>query len=313
MGIMFERKEEMGRLLLAYIILCSIFGTTFLAVKIGINAGFAPFMYAGVRFLIAGLIIVTYAHSQGLLRSLKSMDWRDIAAVGVAMTTVKFAALYWALQYIPSGTSALLVAVFPIMVMLAGYLMERTQISRLQRIGLALGLFGVFLIVNPTGIHGNGWILGAGAIMIGEFVNALGAVYSRRIFSRGIPPVVLNGIQMVVGSIGLILMSVLWENSPFPAEHMLTGWGALIYLVVFGSIIGAGIYYWLIKMINPLIPSTWSYVSPVIAMMVGVVVLNETITARGLFGAVVVITGVVLTNFEAFSNIIRSGRIARQG
>jgi drug/metabolite transporter (DMT)-like permease len=297
--------------IIAYIILCSIFGTTFLAVKSGINAGFAPFMFAGLRFLIAGLVLVSYTGIRGMLRGLGKQDWLQVGLIGLAMTTGKFAALYWAMQYISSGSSALLVAIFPIMVVIASYLIQRDRITGLQRLGLLLGFAGVYLIVDMR-VAGNGWIVGAAAIMAGEFINAMGAVYSRQVLNRGISPVVLNGVQMLVGSIGLIVLSLLWETAPLPSLDPRLGWLAMWYLVVAGSIIGAGIYYWLIKMMGPLIPSTWSYVSPVIALVVGMVVLNETVTTRSWFGAAVVLTGVVLTNYEAFSGLWRMKMHAEQ-
>ena len=289
-------------MVIGYIILCSIFGTTFLAIKAGINAGFAPFMFAGLRFLIAGTLLMMYAGACGMLGNLQRSDWIQTGLIGVAMTTVKFAALYWAMQYIPSGSSALIVAIFPIMVVIASFLIKRERISGLQRTGLVLGFIGVYLIVD-MGAAGSGWIAGVLAIMAGEFVNAVGAVYSRQVLRRGIPPVVLNGIQMLIGSLGLILLSLFSEAAPLPDANPQAGWLALGYLVLVGSIIGAGIYYWLIKMMGPLIPSTWSYVSPVIALVIGMVFLNETVTGRSWLGAAVVLTGVVLTNLEAFTGI----------
>ncbi len=292
-------------MIIGYMVLCLIFGTTFLAIKTGINAGFSPFMFAGLRFLAAGVLIYLYALRKNLIRGLHRNDWREIVLIGLAMTTVKFAALYWALQFIPSGSSALLVAIFPIMVVLASYLINRETITALQRIGLVLGFLGVYLIVDMR-VAGTGWIIGAAAIMVGEFINAVGAVWSRKVLNRGIPPVVLNGIQMLAGSIGLIILSLISETSPLPDSNPLAGWLALLYLVVAGSIVGAGIYYWLIQGMGPLIPSTWSYVSPVIALFVGYLVLNESLTGRGLAGAAVVLAGVVLTNYEAFVAIWRS-------
>ena len=231
-------------MIIAYLILCSIFGTTFLAVKTGINAGFAPFMFAGLRFLAAGLLLVSYTGMRGMLRGLGKQDWLQVGLIGLAMTTGKFAALYWAMQYISSGSSALLVAIFPIMVVIASYLIQRDKITGLQRFGLLLGFAGVYLIVDMR-VAGNGWILGAAAIMAGEFINAVGAVYSRQVLNRGIAPVVLNGVQMLVGSIGLIVLSLFWETAPLPTLDPRLGWLALWYLVVAGSIIGAGIYYWI--------------------------------------------------------------------
>lgn len=288
-------------MLVAYCVMCLIYGTTFLAIKLGMNAGFAPFMFAGLRFVLAGCLLMAYLALTGTRRPADRRDYGRIALVGLCMTTAKFAALYWAQQHLPTGSAALLVATFPIMVTIVSYFADRKKLTPLQLTGLAGGFGGVALLMLPklTGQLTPYWLYGAAAIMAGEFINACGVIVSRRLLAGGLSPAYLNGLQMLFGSAGLLAVSLLTEPNPFPAGSWTTGTAALLYLAGAGSVVGAGIYYWLIKMINPVIPSTWSYVSPVIALGVGRLVLRESLHPLAAAGSVVILGSVVLTNYEA--------------
>lgn len=297
-------------MLIAYCIMCLIFGTNYLALKIGLNAGFSPFMFAGLRFSSAGTLILVYL----LLRKVPLLSNRRnigmAAVIGLCMTTVRYAALYWATQYLPIGSSALLVAVFPIMVTIVDYLLNGHRLSRMQMLGIAISFGGVGLLIAPklSGHLSGPWLIGALAIIAGEFVAAIGQILSRRVLSRGLAPVFLNGLQMLFGSLGLLFISVLVEPNPFPAGQWTTGAAVLFYQVFLGSILGGGIYYWLVKVLNPLLPSTWSYVAPVIAMLVGFFFLRESLSPLGILASAVVLAGVFITNYEALGGALRAGK-----
>jgi drug/metabolite transporter (DMT)-like permease len=218
------------------------------------------------------------------------------------MTTITFAALYWAEQYISSGLAALLSATGPLMIILMSFLLEKKLITRMQWIGLLVGFIGVYLIVLPK-LHeelSTSWLFGALSIVGAEFFYALGAIRSRRMLSGDVSPWMLNGFQMLFGSIGLLVASFLFETSPLHVADKETGTIALLYLIFFGSIVASGIYYWLVKVTNPLFPSTWLYVSPVIALIVGYLFLQETVHPLGIVGSIAILGGVFLTNYEAF-------------
>lgn len=281
----------------AYLLMCLIYGTTFLAIKLGMMEGFAPFFFAGIRFAAAGLLVIgcLLAVKAALPRSKRA--YVDLIRLGICMTFLPFAALYWGEQHISSGFAALLTAFGPISVFLFGLLLERKRSAALQWLGILLAMFGLYLVVLPNldiGVSA-AWILSAAVILLSEVAYAWGAIFSKRLLSQGITPMAMNGFQMFFGSLGLLLLSLIWEPEPLPSAATPTAIGSLLYLILFGSL-ASSLYYWLIKRTNPLFPSTWLYVSPVIALVVGYLVLGEPIYPLSAAGTVLVIAGVVLTN-----------------
>jgi drug/metabolite transporter (DMT)-like permease len=289
-----------------YVLMCLIFGTTFLAIKLGINAGFAPFMFAGLRFGTAAILILAFLGIKKIQFPRSLTVYVELAYVGICMTGITFAALYWAEQYISSGLAALLSATGPLMLLIMGMLVDRKKCSFMQLIGAFVGIIGVYLIVLPKMEGGmtNSWLQGAIAIVTAEFFYAIGAIHSRRILSGSMTPLMMNGFQMLFGSFGLIMASFCLESQPFGMVDLTQAIVSLLYLIFIGSIVAQGIYYWLVKATNPLFPSTWLYVSPVIALFVGYLILGETAHPISIIGAFAVLGGVYLTNYQQLKGMI---------
>ena len=289
-------------MLFAYLLMCLIYGTTFLAIKLGLNAGFSPFFYAGTRFFVAAVLVLLFLFFRRQRFPSRPRDYIEMISVGLCMTGIEFAAVYWAEQFVSSSFTALLAASTPLMVTLVTVMVYRKKIPLVEKFGILLGFIGVSLIVWPELAKGvmitKQWIIGVVVILVAEFFYALGTVQSRSVIERGVSPAVMNGVQMLAGSLFLLILSFLFEPHPFPSGG-LTQEAVLpfLYLIVFGSLIASSIYYWLVKVTNPLFPSTWTYVSPVIAVIVGYLLLSETVYAVTLIGAGVVLAGVFLTNY----------------
>ncbi|MBA4494900.1 DMT family transporter [Paenactinomyces guangxiensis] len=292
----------------AYIFMCLIFGTTFLAIKVGIQSGAAPFMYAGVRFAAAGVMILLYLIIRKISFPKELKSYLNLAFTGLCMTAIPFGALYWGEQYVSSGMAALLTATGPFMITAIQSVNEKRLPHFVQFAGLCAGLIGVYLVVLPhleAGFSSVG-LKGALAIVGSEFAFALGTIRSRKLLARGMTPLMLNGFQMFFGSLGLILASLLFETNPFS----LSGGsglaiGSLLYLILFGSIVAQGIYYWLVQRTNPVFPATWLYLSPLIALLVGFLFLNERVHWLGITGSLLILAGVFLTNFKDWRKMLR--------
>jgi drug/metabolite transporter (DMT)-like permease len=144
---------------------------------------------------------------------------------------------------------------------------------------------------------GSASLQGSLVIIASEVAFGLGAIYSQKLITQGVSSMTLNGFQLFFGSIGLFILSLLFEPNALQLNQVsILGVGALLYLTVFGSLIAHGIFYWLIERTNPLFPSTFLYVSPMIALFVGYVWIHEKIHLGGLIGSVVIIFGVFFTN-----------------
>ncbi|WP_050809851.1 EamA family transporter [Desulfosporosinus sp. OT] len=282
-----------------YGLMCLIFGTTFLAIKIGIEAGAPPFLFAGMRFFVAGVIVlVAVKLTQGEI-SVKAGKRTDVFLVGIFMTGTMFGCLYWGERYISSSIAALLAATTPIMIGIVEWLQGSRESMGIKACGLLISFVGVAFAVLPAlGVEvTKEALLAVFVILAAEVGCVFGTMTAKRVLSTGLNPFVLNGWQMLIGGTALILFSLVTEPAKEVINyHVFWSWA---YLVVFGSLAGHGSYYWLVHRAGPLLPSTWTYISPVIAQFVGFYVLAEYLSGYSFIGLSLVLGGVFLVSKAA--------------
>lgn len=291
-----------------YIWMCLIFGTTFLAIKIGIDEGMPPFFSAGLRFTIAGMILFGWMCWKR--KAKVSLVFRkEIFVTALGLTFGNFAALYWAEQYISSGMAAVLTATGPMMIILIQVLFYRQRTTLLSMIGCVIGLIGVILLVWPHFFtKGTTFLLvGCLVILIGEMFYAISVVYSKQVMKNlgDISPIALNAAQMLIGGVLLLLLSVCTEPINFDYFGSVKSIGSMLYLIIVGSMVGHSLFYWLVTKTNPVFPSTWLYVSPLIAVLIGMVFYGEKIELISWLGIFTVLAGIILTNAEFLQTILR--------
>ena len=290
-----------------YIFMCLIFGTTFLAIKIGVDAGVLPFLSAGLRFFIAGLLLFSFMvwREKTTIRLL----WRkEMFFTGVCLTFGTFAALYWAEQYVTSGIAAVLSATGPMIIIVIQTLVLKQQGNRQSLIGCAVGVIGVTLLIIPSfSIEiSTFWMVGCFAIIVGELFYAIGTIYTKHVIQKfeTTSPIALNAVQMMYGGILLIILSFFTENIQFDNLLSFASMGSLLYLIIVGSMIGHSIYYWLVSRTNPIFPSTWLYISPLIAVVLGVIFYQEYLSWLTGIGTLTIIVGTVLVNYETLKKLL---------
>ncbi|WP_175640642.1 DMT family transporter [Metabacillus schmidteae] len=292
-----------------YFFMCFIFGTTFLAIKIGVDSGLTPFFSGGVRFFLAGFLIFSFM----LLREKKLFHLlfrKELFFSGVGLTFGTFSTLYWAEQYVTSGIAAVLSATGPMMIILIqGFLLrEKARINSL--LGCVLGTIGVVLLVQQSVSMdiSSLWLVGCVVILIGEVFYAAGTIYTRKVTKifEETSPIALNAVQMMYGGILLLVLASFTEDIQISALYQPASSGSLIYLIVAGSMIGHSLYYWLISKTNPVFPSTWLYISPLIAMALGVLFYGEHFSIVTGLGAITIVFGIILINFPTLRNIFSS-------
>ena len=272
-----------------------IWGSTYLAIRWGV-AEIPPFLMAGVRFLAAGAVFVALAARWGAARP-TGYHWLTTGLIGVLMATGGNGLVSWALQRIPSGLGALLVAMVPFWVALADWLRPRGGRPPGQVIlGLAIGFTGVALLVNPSDIGGAHSLdaVGAGAVIVASLLWAAGSVYSRYA-PQPASHWLSAGMQMLGGSAALLVISVLsgeWTGLDWSTVSP-TAFGAWIYVAAFGSV-AYGSYLWLLKASTPPKAATYAYVNPVIALVLGYLLAGETLTLWSFGCSTVVVVGVLL-------------------
>ncbi|MFD0669883.1 DMT family transporter [Cohnella sp. GCM10027633] len=286
-----------------YALMCMIFGTTFLAIKIGIEAGLPPFLTAGLRFTAAGLVLLGWMLLKGKVR-LSLLLRKELVFIGLGSTFMTFAALYWAEQHVDSGIAAILSATGPMIILgLQALVTKQAQgFGRSAYVGCMIGFAGVIVLLLPKLVVGGDslWVIGCVLILLGEVGYAAGSLLTRRVIVQlnEVSPIAINAVQMLYGGLALLVLSSFSERMSVAPFLTLSGAGSLFYLIVIGSMLGHSLYAWLIKATNAFFPSTWLYVSPLIAMVLGVLIYREHVSIYSILGSLLVIGGVVVTNIR---------------
>lgn len=275
-----------------------IWGSTYLAIRFAIES-IPPFSMAGVRFLVAGLILMGWARARGVPAPTRAQV-RDGAVVGGLLLLGGNGAVVWAEQWVPSGLVALLVATVPLWMVLLDWLWsDGARPSAGLWGGLVWGLFGVGLLVSGREMGGGGSreLAGGLVVLFGALSWAAGSIYSR---SARVPPAprMATALQMLWG--GGMLLAVGGATGEWPrwaaATPSTRSVLALAYLVVFGSLVAFAAYIWLLTVTTPARVSTYAYVNPVVALVLGWALAGEPLTPRTGVAAAVILSAVLVLN-----------------
>ncbi|RRB07226.1 EamA family transporter [Larkinella rosea] len=298
MNTALAKKPHPSRLKLwsALISVYILWGSTFLFVHF-MTEKMPPLYMASIRLSTAGLILYLYARFTGTPVPARK-QWISAGIIGFLLLTIANGSTSMALQYVPSSIAALLAALVPLFIILFNWIsFNHKRPSNLSLAGLAVGLVGVSLLIQPTdanvsSMH-NTWI-GIGLIMVANVAWAIGTLLSARLHLPS--QLISSAIQMLIGGGVLFLFSMLTENvsldsiSNAPTKAI----GALIYLIIFGSIIGFSSFAWLARNASPSLVSTYAYVNPVVAMILGWALAGESLTINSVMAALIILSGVIL-------------------
>jgi len=282
--------------LLAYAIIYFVWGSTFLAIRIGV-AQVPPFLLAGMRFLVAGLAIYFWmvAHGQP---SPTPQQWTSAFLLALLIFVMDYGLLFWAEQRVPSGLAAVMLATVPACMALAEIIILRTQRLTLRlTLALLIGLAGVAVLMSRSLNLGGPAIDTAGAIAL--IVAAIAwSIAAALTLKLPLPSskVMNSGAQMLAGGILLFLTSAaLGEFRNFhPAVVSRAAWLSLLYLIIAGSIIAFTAYIWLIHYQSPTKVGTYAYVNPVIAVLLGYFFAGEFVGTRTVLGTLFVLISVIV-------------------
>ena len=282
-------------IVLAYGAIYVIWGSTYLAILFAIDS-IPPFLMAGMRFLIAGSMLIVWMRLRGAPRA-SWHQWRSAGIIGFLLLVVGNGALSWAEQRVPSGIAALIIASIPAMVVILEFLTSGLRPSVATTGGLSLGSVGTLVLVDPARLTGSGGVdlVGAGVLMVGSLSWAYGSLYSRRA-PQASPALQSTGMQMLSGGILLLVVSaVSGELTSFSVGSVtVKSILAVGYLVVFGSMVAFSSYIWLLKVSTPARVSTNAFVNPLLALVLGWLFAGEELNARVMVASVLTIVAVAL-------------------
>ena len=287
-------------LIAAFAAVYIFWGSTYLAIKYAIET-LPPFLMAGGRFVVAGAILFAVAKFSRDYEKPKLAHWKTSFIVGTLLLLGGNGGVVFAERYISSSLAALLVATEPFWIVILTWLWLKGARPNLKVVsGLVLGFFGVWLLIS--GQHASGadannsmQLFGTIAVIAAAMCWATGSIYGLR---APVPKsaILTSGMQMLSGGAVLLLVSLIsGEMSKFDlAQVSNASWLGLIYLIVFGSLVGFTAYSWLLKNAQPAMVATYAYVNPVVAVLLGWLFAGESFSAQMLVGAGVIVGSVVL-------------------
>lgn len=275
----------------AYLTVCVVWGSTYLAIRVGVG-DLPPFLFAGVRHLLAGLLLAAFCAATGQAFPRERRVLFDHALVGLLLLAVANGLVVWAEQWVNSSVAALLVATVPLFAAWLGALTGGRRVGPLGWLGLLIGLLGVALLAGPAAPQGGRWLAGAAVLLLASFSWALGSVYAQRRRANG---AILPGISLQMLAAGIALIAAgLALGQAAGVRPTACGLAALAYLVLIGSLLGYCAYVYLLRNMPAARAATYAYVNPAVAVVLGYLVLGEPITARMLAALPLILGGVLL-------------------
>ncbi len=285
-----------ARVIAAFAAIYLIWGSTYLAIRLAIDT-LPPFLMAGTRFIIAGAVLFIWARARGVPAPTRR-NWLGAAAIGALLLTFGNGAVVWSEQRVPSGLVALVVATVPVWTVVVEWIRPGGhRPTGGVVVGLLVGLGGVALLVAPGRIAGGARIdpVAAMALTFGSIAWSVGSVYSKR---APLPrsPQLATAMEMLSGGVGLLLGGLVsGELAAFaPAGVTLRSALAMLYLIVFGSLIAFTAFVWLLGVSTPARVSTYAYVNPAVAVILGWALAGEPLSARTLIAAAIIVAAVVM-------------------
>lgn len=279
---------------IVWLILCGIWGSTWLFIKIGL-ADLPPFTFAALRFVLASSILGLMIFARGVRWPRSRFDWILIAVSGALQFALNYGLVFWGEQHISSGLAAVLQSTFPVFGFLIAHMyLPYERMTTAKLIGVLLGFSGVVVIFSDQlTIAGHMALLGSVALVASAFFGSYSNVLVKA-YGQKIDPQVLAAGQMICGFPPLLILGLLTEGNPFRFHWTWMAMMSLAYLVIVGSVVAFALYYWLVRHMDVTNTMLIALVTPVVAVVLGMIVLHEKLNWRLFAGGACIISGIGL-------------------
>lgn len=302
-GLKRRRLASGMKLLFVWLVTCLIWSTVWLFIKLGLR-DLPPVSFAGIRLLIAVIILLPVIAARRVPLPRSAPDLRMIAVTGLLLLGLNYGLVFWGAQHISSGLTAVLQAATPAFgLVFAGYYLPEERVTPLRLCALAVGIAGVGIIFSNQ-LQIDGWpaLWGCAAVIGGALCVALSYVLVKA-HGGHLHPLALTAGQMICGLFPLLIFGLIKEGNPLEFRWTLTAALSLLYLALAGSVAAFGLNYWLLQRVDATKILLMSIVEPPLALLLGVLVLGETLTERALWGSgcILLSVGLILSRPSAKS------------
>ena len=280
--------------ILIWLILCLIWGTTWIFIKIGLN-DLPPITFAAARFILAVLILLPVIWIYRLPWPRSAAEWKLIGLTGFLQFSLNYSSVFWAEQYITSGLAAVLQAMITVFgLLLAWIFLPAERITKLKVFAVCLGIVGVAVIfIEQLRVESVMAFAGCVAIVAGAYAAAQASILIK---ARGsaLHPASLVCAQMICGLPAIVIYAIAAEGDPFTFNWTWRAVGCVLYLTLLGTIAAFWLYYWLLSRIESTKAMMISLVTPLIAVLIGAIFLDERLPPQTLFGGILIVASVGL-------------------
>ena len=291
-----QNRSQLPLIIAAFFAIYVIWGSTYLLNKMAV-AQLSPFMLAGVRFVVAGLLIFAIALLMGKSIRISRRQFLNTVLAGFLFLSFGNGMVVWALKYVDSNFAALEISAQPLVILLMMWILQGKKIQPMSLVGVGLGIIGIYLLINQDAVVTHEYApAGIGMIFAAMLAWAYGSIF---VGKADLPPnyFVNTGYQMITGGIMLWIISLAFGEEWVPLEvwESRTFW-AMGLLILFGSIVAFTSFNYLLKVVSPEKVATNTYVNPIVAMFLGWYFLQEPIPLQSMLAAGILLTGVYFIN-----------------
>ncbi|HCA56668.1 MAG TPA: hypothetical protein DEP46_01660 [Blastocatellia bacterium] len=292
-----------------WLILCLIWGTTWIFIKIGLE-DLPPITFAVSRFLLSAVILLPVVYFAKIPWPQGGREWKLIALTGILQFTVNYSTVFWAEQYITSGLAAVLQAMITVFgLVLAWIFLPSERITPLKIIAVMIGILGVGVIfLDQLRVESAMAFAGSVAIVVGAYAAAQASILVKA-KAAAIDPAMILLSQMLCGLPALVIYALIAEGSPFAHNWGMRAVASVLYLSLAGTIAAFWLYYWLLARIESTKAMMISLVTPLIAVLVGNVFLGETLPPQTLIGGLLILSSIGLIVFRRRVREARSAEL----
>ncbi len=282
---------------MGYVLICLIWGSTWLAIRLGLDS-LTPLISSGLRFSLASFFVFVFMRHRNIQLQTDPISIKLYMVLSLFSFVIPFALVYWAEQFIPSGLASIVFAVMPFSVVIFSKIsFPNEKISFDQIFGVILGFSGIVVIFSEhLSLDLSQQLFGILAVLVSSTMQAAIGVIVKK-YGYHLNPLSMNFVPLFFAGLILIIASLLLENRS-TWDFNFTAVSSIVYLASVGTLVAFTTYYWLLKRINIVILSLSSFITPIVAVILGWIILHEDFSLQTLIGSAFVLIGILFANFR---------------